>query len=111
MQFDPPQDLLGIGGGDVVGCQLSLLQHRELVLRVKSLAVGTAAVGLATGALGLDCDSCAAEWHDRSAGVRVVLGSQMAAVSDLGRNLEQGLWHRQRLVNGRRRHSLQKYEA
>jgi hypothetical protein len=54
VQVNPPPDLLGVTGRDVVGFQLPLREHRELILTMELLAVGTAAAGIATGALALD---------------------------------------------------------
>jgi hypothetical protein len=54
VQVDPTADLLGLVGRDVVGFQPPVGENGELVLGVQVPAVGTAAVGLAAGALALD---------------------------------------------------------
>jgi hypothetical protein len=54
VQIDPSPNLLRLRGRDVIGLQFPRGENGELILRVQVLPVGTAAVGLATGASALD---------------------------------------------------------
>lgn len=54
VEIDPPPDLQGFTGRDVIGFQFPLREDRELNLRVQVFPVGTVALGLGTGAPALD---------------------------------------------------------
>ena len=54
MQFHSTANFLGLAGRDVVGFQLPLRQHGELVLGVEMPAVRAPALRLSAGALALD---------------------------------------------------------
>jgi len=86
VQVNPAPDLLGLAGRDVVGFQLPFREHRELILTMQLLAVGAAALGIATGTLALDertrehfaqqtktADEATAQLHFRIAGHKGLL--------------------------------------